>query len=118
MSDLNENNVEMRWPDSSAARRIRQKIAQLRGVQRKPMNALATLPQIRCESLNVTSGLIMIMRPYSCFLSGRRPRALDASAYTGGMQNTISPVYGAPPSVTAGAVQAMQQADLIHQVGR
>ena len=32
------------------------------------------------------------------------------------MQNTISPVYGAPPSVTAGAVQAMQQADLIHQV--
>ena len=39
-----------------------------------------------------------------------RPRALDAGAYTQGMQNTISPVYGAPPSVTAGAVNAMEQA--------
>jgi len=31
-------------------------------------------------------------------------------------QNTISPIYGAPPEVTAGAVQAMKQADLINQV--
>jgi len=32
------------------------------------------------------------------------------------ISNLISPVYSAPPSVTAGAVQAMQQADIIHQI--
>merc|ERR1712216_1096186 len=50
-----------------------------------------------------------------------KPRVLNPAAYAHGMQRPISPVYAAPAEVTAGAVQAMQQADrdlsYNHQMG-
>lgn len=99
-NDLYEEEALLKEHNNAAAR-IRQKMAVLRGVARR-----ATLQGVEHPPQQPT---MVTSQPEI------RPRIMNAGQYTNGMQNTISPIYSAPASVTAGAVEAMKQADIIHQ---
>ena len=77
---------------------------------------------VRCGASSLTSktqpsNAALQIRQRIAQLRGSNRQALQASVgATLRPARIISPVYGAPMEVTAGAVQAMKQADLINQV--
>jgi small-conductance mechanosensitive channel len=77
---------------------------------------------VRCGASSLTSktqpsNAALQIRQRIAQLRGSTRQALQASVgATLRPARIISPVYGAPMAVTAGAVQAMKQADIINQV--